>query len=171
MSDRTERQKKLLNELASVDGAISGSELAERCQVTRQVVVHDIAILRAAGEPIVSTPRGYLLQRSPRLEERVLSVYHPPELTGVELQILVDYGFQIKDVIVEHPFYGELRGSLQLSSRRDVADFLKQIEANTGTLLSTLTDGYHLHTIQANSFAYLQEAIEQLQKNGIRVMA
>ncbi|WP_047153993.1 transcription repressor NadR [Aneurinibacillus tyrosinisolvens] len=172
MSERTERQKRLVMELASSNGAVSGSELAERCHVTRQVVVHDIAILRAAGEPIVSTPRGYmLLPDDPKLtkKQHVLSVSHPPELVGRELEILVDYGFHIKDVIVEHPLYGELRGSLLLSSRRDVELFLQQSKSSSGTLLSQLTDGYHLHTIESASLDHLPDAIEKLRKHGIQV--
>jgi uncharacterized protein len=172
MNDYTERQKRLLIELESSDGAVSGSELADRCEVTRQVVVHDIAILRAKGEPIVSTPRGYMfLKNNGTLTRKqyVLSVYHTPDLVGRELEILVDYGFRIKDVVVEHPLYGELRGSLLLSSRRDVEIFLQKSLSSNGTLLSNLTGGYHLHTIESDSLDHLPDAITELRKNRIQV--
>ncbi|HJV47017.1 MAG TPA: transcription repressor NadR [Bacillota bacterium] len=172
MKDWNERQKRLLNELILANGALSGAELAERFNVTRQVVVHDIALLRATGYPIVSTPRGYRYLAKEAIQtkkQHILSIYHPPELAGLELQTLVDFGFHIKDVFVDHPLYGELRGSLLLSSRRDVELFLQQSLGVKGSLLSGLTDGYHFHTIEAESMDYLPEVIEALKQKGIQV--
>ncbi len=89
--------------------------------MSRQAIVHDIAILRAEGAPIVATVRGYLLAAADRLPYRgVVAVRHRPEEAEAELTALVDQGVRVIDVIVEHPVYGELRGELHLASRPDV---------------------------------------------------
>lgn len=169
MQRRTERQQRLLNVLAQSAEPLTGTELADHCGVTRQVVVHDVALLRAAGVPIVSTPRGYRLQREPLQLRSVISVSHPPEQTELELNTLVDFGVTVVDVRVEHVVYGELRGFLQLSSRRDVALFMDKIHAHEAPLLSTLSDGNHLHTVEAPSEARLAEAIAALKARGLEV--
>jgi uncharacterized protein len=78
-----------------------------------------------------------------------LACKHAPERTREELQTLVDHGVKVLDVVVEHPIYGELRGSLMLESRSDVDDFLAQVKNSHAALLSSLTDGVHLHTVEA----------------------
>ncbi|MCL6452428.1 MAG: transcription repressor NadR [Alicyclobacillus sp.] len=167
---RTDRQNRLLEELERADRPLTGAELAERCQVTRQVVVHDIALMRAAGVDIVSTPRGYELRGPERDRVTVLSVHHPPEATERELMTLVDYGIHVEDVIVEHPVYGELRGALHLGSRRDVELFLRQVAEADALLLSSLTDGFHLHTVRAPDLERLCEAVAALRRAGIQVL-
>ncbi|MCL6636662.1 MAG: transcription repressor NadR [Alicyclobacillus sp.] len=153
---------------------MTGAQLAAICGVTRQVVVHDIALLRAAGEPVLSTPRGYWLRpdregRSP--EQHVLSVCHPPELTETELLLLVDHGVHVVDVQVEHPIYGDLRGNLHLSSRRDVQLFMERVRSSGAALLSSLTDGFHLHTVEAPDAARMAEAVAALKAHGIQVFS
>ncbi|WP_290587670.1 transcription repressor NadR [Alicyclobacillus sp.] len=169
--ERGERQQVLLDALRASREPIPGSQLAALCGVTRQVVVHDIALLRAAGEPILSTPRGYWL-RPGETERRsfVLSVCHPPELTERELCTLVDHGVHVVDVVVEHPVYGELRGALHLSSRRDVAQFLQRVANTKASLLSSLTEGFHLHTVECRSERQLQDAVAALRASGIQVL-
>jgi transcriptional regulator of NAD metabolism len=168
--DRRERQERLVEALRERDHPVTGGELATLLGVTRQVVVHEIALLRAQGVPIVSTPRGYFLEeRDDRQERYILAVNHPPELTSTELKILVDYGVRVIDVLVEHPLYGELRGSLHLASRRDVDLFLQQLHETKASLLSSLTDGHHLHTVECADPARLNEAIAELRKHGIQV--
>ncbi|WP_249226491.1 transcription repressor NadR [Alicyclobacillus mengziensis] len=169
MPDRKSRQERMLAELSASTRPLTGTELAERCGVTRQVVVHDVAILRAAGVNIISTPRGYWVQTVPSAQTTVLSVCHTPELTEVELMTLVDFGIEVVDVIVEHPLYGELRGQLHLSSRRDVELFLENVASSDALLLSSLTEGFHLHTVAAPTQGRLLEAIQALRARGIEV--
>jgi len=146
---------------------IRGGELARHFHVSRQCLVQDIAILRAGGEQIVATPRGYRLPESfPHPHRAVLACRHAPEQTEEELQILVDHGVKILDVIVEHPFYGELRGSLMLESRADVQDFLAQVHASRATLLSSLTGGVHLHTVEASLPETISRAKARLRARG-----
>jgi hypothetical protein len=146
---------------------VRGSELAERFAVSRQCVVQDIAILRAGGTEIVATPRGYRLPDASKLAHReILACNHPSERTEEELQILVDHGVRVLDVIVEHPLYGELRGSLMIESRADVEDFLQQMRAKKASLLSALTGGVHLHTVEANRPEIVARAKTKLREKG-----
>jgi transcriptional regulator of NAD metabolism len=170
MRERTERQRLLLSALTASPEPLTGSELAQQCGVTRQVVVHDIALLRAAGENILSTPRGYRLQSAePKLCRYVVSVNHPPEMTVLELNTFVDCGVQVMDVVVEHPVYGELKGSLDLASRRDVEVFMRHIQEDVAPLLSSLTAGTHIHHLSCLRREAVEEAITRLQAIGVCV--
>ena len=66
---------------------------------------------------------------------------------GKELYQIVDCGGRVVDVIVEHPIYGEITGLLMLSSRREMAEFVKKIEESGPAAGS---DGrVHLHTVSS----------------------
>lgn len=149
-------------------GPVPGNELARQFRVSRQCLVQDVAILRAAGEEILSTPQGYRLPGAPAATHRaILACRHTPEQTQEELEILVDHGVKVIDVLVEHPLYGELRGSLMLESRADVADFLRRWRAAGASLLSSLTRGVHLHRVEASRPELIARAKAQLQARGI----
>ncbi|MDE3111085.1 MAG: transcription repressor NadR [Acidobacteriota bacterium] len=162
------RRNRIIESIRSRQGPVSGAELAKRLRVSRQCLVQDIAILRAAGEEIVATPRGYRLPDSASDTHRaVLACRHSPERTEEELQILVDHGVKVLDVIVEHPLYGELRGSLAIESRADLQDFLKRVKATHAALLSSLTGGVHLHTVEASRPEMISRARARLRERGI----
>jgi uncharacterized protein len=162
-----QRRRRIVERIRSHHGPFSGADLAKQLRVSRQCLVQDIAILRAAGEEIVATPRGYRLPENAKDRHRaVLACRHAPERTEEELQILVDHGVKILDVIVEHPLYGELRGSLMLESRADVQDFLKQVKATHAALLSSLTRGVHLHTVEASRAEMIARARAKLRERG-----
>lgn len=148
---------------------VRGGELAKHLRVSRQCLVQDIAILRAGGEEIVATPRGYRLPKTSsqqRSHQAILACQHEPERTEEELNILVDHGVKILDVVVEHPLYGELRGSLMLESRTDVQDFLEQVRTERAALLSSLTGGVHLHTVEASRPEMISRAKAKLRAHG-----
>lgn len=169
--DRQERQHQIMAILKHQREPLRGDDLARQLEVTRQVVVHEIALLRAQGMAIQSTPRGYVLERlaGDRQTQTVMAVRHTPAQTADELYTLVDHGLVVQNVIVEHPVYGELRGALQLRSRLDVDDFLTQLATGGVALLSTLTDGYHLHTVSYSRADSLMKAIAALRHRGIDV--
>ncbi len=115
----------------------------------------------------MATPRGYRLPKGAgRRHRAILASRHAPERTEEELQILVDHGVKILDVMVEHPLYGELRGSLMIESRADVQDFLGQVSASHASLLSSLTGGVHLHTIEASRPEMISRAKARLRARG-----
>src|SRR5580658_3379615 len=145
------RRHRILEWMQGQGAPIFGGELAKHFRISRQCLVQDMAILRASGQEILATPRGYQLPRGTNQRHRaILACRHEPERTGEELQILVDHGVKILDVIVEHPIYGEVRASLMIESRTDVEEFLQQVIAKKATLLSSLTKGIHLHTVEAS---------------------
>jgi len=150
-------------------GPVPGTELARHFRVSRQCVVQDIAILRAEGNDILSTPQGYRLpaKQAADTQRAVIACQHSPERTEEELQILVDNGVRILDVIVEHALYGEMRGSLMIESRADVQDFIRQWCGTKANLLSSLTHGVHLHTVEASKPGMIARAKAQLQSRGI----
>ena len=161
------RRRRIVEWMRHQGVSIRGGELARRFHVSRQCLVQDVAILRASGEQIVATPRGYRLPEGfPHPHRAIIACGHAPERTEEELQILVDHGVKILDVIVEHPLYGELRGSLMLESRADVQDFLAQMRASHATLLSSLTSGVHLHTVEASRPEMISRAKGRLRARG-----
>lgn len=136
---------------------VSGSALAARFQVSRQVIVQDIALLRAAGQEIVSTNRGYILPRQQPAVRRVFKVCHDDAQTEDELSTIVDYGGTVLDVFVEHGIYGQFRAELNISSRRDVLKFMHRVENGTAALLKNVTLGEHFHTVEAAGCDILDE--------------
>jgi len=164
----TDRRRKLMDWLKTQKGPIAGNELARRFHVSRQCLVQDVAILRAHGEEILSTPRGYRMPSPQAAAHRaVIACQHGPERTKEELNVLVDQGVKVIDVMVEHPLYGELRGALMIESRADVADFLRRRETTHASLLSSLTGGVHLHTVEATRPENITRAKAQLHARGI----
>ncbi len=54
-----DRRKKILQLLKGQ--ILNGSQLAKQLNVSRQVIVQDIALLRTSGSEILSTRQGYIL--------------------------------------------------------------------------------------------------------------
>jgi transcriptional regulator of NAD metabolism len=154
--------------LASSPKPVPGTEMGQRLGATRQTVVQEIAILRARGEPIIATSRGYLLASSltPNRFQAILAVRHRPEQTEDELTLLLDLGLRIVDVSVDHPVYGELRGMLMLDSREDLRDWLRSMKEKQAHMLSELTEGIHLHTVEAPREELIERARQALRERG-----
>jgi hypothetical protein len=161
------RREDLLRTLELAKEPLAGGYLAERFGVSRQVIVQDIALLRAEGAAIEATTRGYRLARAFDGVRDAFGVLHPPEATELELNTLVDLGIAVIDVVVYHPIYGELRGGLDLHSRRDVAQFVERVRDQRTTLLSSLTSGRHVHTVEAKDVETLKAGRLALADLGI----
>ncbi|WP_096201444.1 transcription repressor NadR [Bacillus sp. FJAT-45350] len=164
-----DRRKLILQWLQDNQKPITGNELAEKTNVSRQVIVQDISILKARNHDILATSQGYIyLQGNLEKEKhkKVIACKHHPEDTKKELMIIVDHGVTVKDVTIEHPVYGDLTGSLMLSNRRDVEQFIQKMEQTKASLLSELTEGVHLHTLEATTKEQLTEAVLALNKEG-----
>ena len=169
MSERsgTQRRAAVAAALEAAAGPVSATELARRFSVSRQIIVGDVALLRAGGADITATPRGYLLGRgSAGLERRVACVHGPGDMER-ELNAIVDAGGEVVDVIVEHPVYGQLTGLLGVRSRYDVQEFLTRVEAHGARPLSDLTGGIHLHTIRCPDEKTFQQVERSLQNENI----
>lgn len=145
------RRKKILETITSQTVAISASKLADMFDVSRQLIVGDVALLRAQGEPIKATARGYVIVREDGRYIAKVAVNHSEEDTKDELIRIVSLGAYILDVVVEHPVYGEISGQLDIKTIEDVDEFINNFNRNDIELLSKLTKGIHLHTLSCES--------------------
>jgi len=145
--DASLRRKTILEILTGTGSPVSATSLAAQLGVSRQVIVGDVALLRAAGENISATPRGYVLGGNPGGLRRTVACIHNLDNLEKELLIMVDNGCTVLDVVIEHPVYGQLTGELCLSSRFDVRQFTERLMSEGAPPLSALTGGIHLHNL------------------------
>ncbi|MCY7753437.1 transcription repressor NadR [Bacillus haynesii] len=168
-----ERRQQLLAWLKESEAPLTGSELAKKASVSRQVIVQDISLLKAKNEPIIATSQGYMYLRSAlgkkQPVQRIIACDHEPEKTEEELNLIVDFGVTVKDVTIEHPVYGDLTASIRVSTRKEVSDFVKKISSTNAAYLSQLTNGIHLHTLEADDEEKIEQACNALQKAGILI--
>src|SRR3954462_1551115 len=164
-----ERRAFILELLKDSTVPLTGGELATRTNVSRQVIVGDITLLKAKNEPIIATSQGYIYLKqnaSTYSFERTIACRHAPEETEKELNLLVDHGVLVKDVKIEHTVYGDLTASIMVSNRHEVKQFMENIKNSKASLLSELTGGFHLHTISASSTQVLDQAEQALKAEG-----
>ncbi|MFD1736048.1 transcription repressor NadR [Bacillus salitolerans] len=169
-----ERRQYLLDVLKNSQAPMKGSELAVKANVSRQVIVGDMSLLKAKQEPILATSEGYIYihdKTNHHLFEQVVVCQHTPDQTKEELFIIVDHGVRVKDVKIEHPVYGDLTASVMVSNRSEVEQFLTKLKETNAPLLSELTDGIHLHTLEADSQEKLERACRSLRDAGILLQA
>ena len=164
----SDRRQEILKNIKESDRPVSGSKLAKDYDVSRQVIVQDIALLRASGYDIISTNRGYVLEGQ-TCAERVFKVRHTDEQLETELCTIVDLGGQVKNVMVNHKVYGHIEAELGIISRRKVKEFLADIESGKSTPLKNITSDYHYHTVTADSEETLDLIEEELRKLGFLV--
>ncbi|MDO4345287.1 MAG: transcription repressor NadR [Eubacteriales bacterium] len=162
------RRQKILEMLEQGEAPVSGAALAGIFGVSRQVIVQDIALLRATDKNILSTNKGYVVygKKKPGRCRRILPVKHTDEQMQDELYTIVDAGAEVLDVVVEHDVYGQIAVDLMISSRRDVDEFIHKIFANPAKPLKELTGDAHYHTIEAGSEAALDEVEKNLKEKG-----
>ncbi len=160
-----ERRTKLLDILSSSNSPVSGGTLSKKLDVSRQIIVQDISLLRANGATIFSTNKGYLLQEEKKYS-RVFKVYHSDDQVEEELSTIVDAGGQIRDVFVYHKVYGILKADMGIKSRRDIRSYMEEISSGKSSLLKNVTSGYHYHTIDAESEEILDAIQAELQQKG-----
>lgn len=146
-----QRRQMILKILDGKQEAISAAALARELKVSRQIIVGDIALLRASGRRINATPKGYVMDEQDTAYRFQVACIHDESRMEDELLSIVDQGGSVEDVMVEHPVYGLLVGRLQLNSRYDVKMFVEQSQKLQAKSLSLLTDGIHIHTIRCES--------------------
>lgn len=146
----TERREAILTKLKATNKTIKGTELASLFNVSRQVIVQDVALLRAQGVDIIATPQGYVIPKKDknRIIKTLVSQHKGYEDMKKELQIMIDHGAKIIDVIVEHPVYGEIRGLLDIGYKKELDEFMKKLIKHNAEPLSSLTEGVHIHTVE-----------------------
>lgn len=152
--------------VASPGKPVNGTHLAKACGVSRQIIVGDIAILRAQGREIISTPRGYrLVEIKQRGVTKTFVCCHGEEQMQDELNAIVDNGGIVHNVIIEHEVYGSIEATLDLHSRRDVANYVQKMQTAKAPLLSSISGGIHTHLVEAENeedIEAIEEALKQL---------
>lgn len=164
-----QRRSEILTYLTQAKEAVSATSLAKQFSVSRQIIVGDVAILRAVGNDIAATPRGYILQsaREKSGVTHMIACHHDGAQMEKELNICVDHGCTVINVVVEHPVYGQLEGMLDLSTRYDVSRFVKTVREQSAHALSELTDGIHLHTLKCPDEEAYNRVKEALREAGL----
>lgn len=165
-----ERRKYIEELLIKSNEPQKGSTIAKDLGITRQVIVKDIAILRAEGKNIIATPEGYIIPKQQRNSiRRILALSHKTEDIQHELECIVKFGGIIQDVIVEHPLYGEIKGMLMIKNLYDIQSFMAKLKEFKAEPLSILTGGVHLHTIEAENENMMNSIVHELKEKGYLV--
>lgn len=162
--EAAKRREAILYTLSHTQIPISGTELAKQFSVSRQVIVQDIALLRAVNKNILSTTKGYILYCQEKQKvNRCFLVRHTTEQIEDELNTIIDCGGKILDVIISHEIYGQISADLMIASRQDVIEFVSKIQLKDTLPLKELTKDIHLHTVEADNEMILDK-IEQALK-------
>ncbi len=162
----TKRRSEIIRLLENATVPIPAKALAEQFQVSRQVIVQDMAVIRASVSGIASTYRGYILQQDTACS-REFKVRHGAEKTVEELNLIVDCGGHVKNTSISHRVYGRITVEMDIRSRQDVLDFTRAIDNSKSTLLGNSTSGYHYHLVEAPSPERLDLIEQQLEQAGI----
>lgn len=166
--DNKERRRRIAEILAGAKAPENATKLAERFGVTRQIIVSDVAILRAMGHPIVSEKRGYYLEKpEPNGYIDTVVCKHSPERTAEEFYAVTDHGGRVLDVTVDHPIYGQISVNLNIGSRYEADCFVRQAKESNASLLCDLTGGVHIHTLAMPDAAAYARTVERLRELGI----
>ena len=163
-----DRREDILLRISESETPVTARALADIYGVSRQVIVQDIALLRAAGHPILSMNRGYLLQNG-WSHCRVFKVCHTDEQLEEELFAIVDLGGCVENVSVHHRVYGKLEAHLGLNSRRKVREFLEDLQSGRSSPLKNITSGYHFHEVRADQARTLDLIRDMLREKGFLV--
>lgn len=163
------RRNQMLRLLREKSEPISGTALAKHFGVSRQVIVQDIALMRAENHPILSTNKGYLC-RTVEVEntqpKRVFFVRHKDSQVLEEFMSVIDLGGRILDVAVEHELYGPIRADLLIENAQDARDFVTRLGTCRDNPLKVLTDDCHFHTVAAPSEKLLDLIESELRSRG-----
>lgn len=164
------RKEELLKLLEASDEYLTASNLAQHFGVTRQVIVSDVALLRANGHKIIATQRGYALEKPVQGVEKNIKVigckHNLDDITN-EFYCIVDNGGKILNVMIEHPLYGEISATLNITSRYDADQFMDKAHELQANQLCDLTNGFHFHTIEVPSEAAFKRIKAELAKLNI----
>lgn len=170
--DAAGRREKLTQIIKEAGKPVTGGELASMLRVTRQVVVQDIALLRASGLPVIATPSGYMMLDvvAVRRPIKVFTCRHETvEEAERELSIIVEQGGKVRDVIIEHPVYGEISGTLMVSTPEAVKSLVERLKHKNSMMLTSITGGVHMHTVEADSEEALTDIEKMLREAGILI--
>lgn len=167
--EAAQRREKIQEVLKQSEKPVSAGVFSRMLGVSRQIIVGDVALLRAANVPIAATPRGYVLQKDDERQGIIhtIACRHSRENITAELYAIVDNGCGVLDVIVDHAVYGQISGQLHIFSRYDADDFVKKLNKSGSLPLCNLTEGVHLHTLTCPSEEAFRRVLEKLKEENI----
>lgn len=160
-----ERRQAIIEHVGNSKEPVSGKKLADMFEVSRQVIVQDIALIRAGGYDIMSTNRGYVLH-APKTVSRMFYVNHTDDELEEELCMIVDMGGKVVNVIVNHKVYGKLEANLNITSRRRVQEFVEDMRSGKSSPLKNITSDDHAHLVEAEDEKILDLIGEKLKERG-----
>lgn len=170
--DGSQRRSNIIAFLETRSAPVSGTELANLFGVSRQVIVQDIALLRAENRNILSTNKGYLLFHplpDKNFFKEVLYVRHTSEQILEEMTAIVELGGRMLDVSIDHDLYGQIRSDLVINNMEDAREFLRKMRQSSARPLCLLTGDYHYHTIAAPSKRALELIKQELKDMGFLI--
>ena len=165
-SERRIEIKKLLDKSIQ---AVKGTDLGKLFNVSRQVIVQDISVLRAEGESIVAMPNGYIIFKNNGILKTIVCRHRGEEAVRDELETVISYGGKVLNVIVEHNVYGEVRGNLNIGTKNEIEEFIKKLSHENSAPLCSITDGLHIHTIEVTNEESFQNIKNALLEKGYLV--
>lgn len=160
-----ERREEILRILGEAETPVAARELAARFGVSRQVIVQDMAVIRASTPGILSTTKGYAIQQENTCT-REFKVRHRQDQAAEELNLIVDCGGRVKNISISHRVYGRISAEMDIRSRQDVREFTEALASSHSTVLSTATSGYHYHLVEAANKQRLDLIGKELEKAG-----
>jgi len=80
-----------------------------------------------------------------------------------ELNLIVNCGGIVSDVFVWHKVYGKVKADLNLFSHTGIDKYMDLIKSGKSSELMHITDGYHYHTVKADSQEILDKIEEALK--------
>lgn len=160
-----ERRAEILALIGNSQNPVAANFLSEKYSVSRQVIVQDIAILRAQGYGVISTNRGYVLDAGLRAE-RVFKCRHTLQELVDESEIIISRGGKVEDISVHHRVYGKISARLELSTLRHAEELYRSLVSGASKPLMSVTDGYHYHTVSGENEQTLDEIEQALREKG-----
>lgn len=165
-----ERRNLIIQTLSKCNSSISATSLANNFSVTRQIIVADIALLRASGYQIIADNKGYKLITANNDLIKRIAVQHSKDYVNNEFYAIVDNGGKVLDVIIEHPIYGKISVELNITSRYEADEFVKKLNNTNSHPLSILTQGLHIHTIEVPNNESFEKIKLKLNELGILII-
>lgn len=162
------RREEILSLMGNTENPLPASVLAERFAVSRQVIVQDIAILRVGGYDITATNRGYVLTTKVRAV-RVFKCRHTFNEIVDEGVLIIEAGGRVEDISVNHRVYGRISARLDLYNRMHVEELYRSLVSGASKPLMSVTDGYHYHTVSADSEETLNLIESKLRSAGFLI--
>lgn len=151
------------------ESPVSGQILSDTFKVSRQIIVNDIAVLRNNGVQIIATSRGYILDRKKGIR-KIIAVKHSGEKIKEELEIIINNGGKVLDVMIEHPVYGELKGEISVSNEEELVKFIALLEGSRAKPLSSISEnGVHLHTVEFPDEEKYEKTLKELSEKGFLI--